>query len=254
MSLLAVAKQASIATGMYRPVRWLERRVRPHRMSGLLDDIKFYQSLIPEGALCFDVGANIGEKSEALLEAGARVVSFEPNPVVLPELQARCGRYQDWNGVKSAVGSGSAIAKLHAAQSHGMSSLSGEWGGEIVATYDVPVVTLDSAIEYFGCPYFCKIDVEGWEIEVLKGLTQLLPLISFEFHITDSNNPKTIACLERLIQLGAGYVNVTPAESSEFLFQDWMPIADFLQSFPGDWVQLLPGYRYGDIFVKSDIA
>jgi FkbM family methyltransferase len=188
------------------------------------------------------------------LEAGARVVAFEPNPLVLPELQARCGHHKNWTVVATALGSGAAIATLHARESHGQSSLAAEWGGNVIATYNVPVVTLDSAIQCFGSPAFCKIDVEGWELEVMRGLTQPIPLISFEFHLNDPGIRKTIACLEKLTQFGASRANITPAETSTFHFEEWIPLAQFLGWFPGDLEQSLPGFHYGDIFVKSDAA
>ncbi len=253
MSLLATAKQVSIATGLYNPARWVSRRIRPHQLKSLHQDIDLYRSILPPAALCFDVGANIGEKSEAMLKAGARVVAFEPNPQILPELQARCGRRDNWTLVATALGSGSAIATLHARNSHAQSSLAVDWeGGAAVAKFKVPVITLDAAIECFGCPAFCKVDVEGWELEVLKGLTQPIPLMSFEFHLRESDIQTTIACMKRLAQLGGKDVNITPAASSSFHFDVWMPMERFLAWFPGDLEHTLPGFKYGDIFVRSD--
>jgi hypothetical protein len=46
---------------------------------------------------------------------------------------------------------------------------------------EVEVSTLDALIDSFGIPSFCKIDVEGYEYEVLKGLTQPIPSLSFEY-------------------------------------------------------------------------
>ena len=261
MSLSASAKQVSIATGLYRPARWLLRRVRPHKLRAFRADIELYRSLIPRGALCFDVDANIGEKSEAMWEAGARVVAFEPNPLVLPELQARCGHRKNWSVVATALGSGAGITTLHARELHGTSSLAEDWelaggvpAGDVIATYNVPVVTLDSAIQRFGSPAFCKMDVEGWELEVLEGLTQPIPVLSFEFHLTDHDIRKTIACLEKLTKFGASCANITPAETSSFHFKDWIPLEQFLAWFPGDLKESLPGEPYGDIFVRSDAA
>ena len=64
----------------------------------------------------------------------------------------------------------------------------------MVGTFEVPVVTLDAAIEHYGVPAYCKIDVEGWEFEVLRGLSQAVDLISLEFHLTDRDIAKTRAC------------------------------------------------------------
>jgi hypothetical protein len=140
-----------------------------------------------------------------------------------------------------------------------MSSFAENWSfvggvpaGRVIATYDVPVVTLDSAIERFGTPVFCKIDVEGWELEVLTGLTQPIPVLSFEFQLTDHGIRKTIACLEKLAQFGASRVNITPAETSLFHFRDWVPLSTFIAWFPGNLEESLPGEHYGDIFVRRE--
>jgi len=242
----------SIVTGLYRPARWVSRRLRPGQLRAFQEEVALFRSLLPSGALCFDVGANIGEKSEALLDAGARVVAFEPNPLVLPELQARCRSRRNWSIVATALGSGPAIATLRARKSHGQSSLGEGWEGDVVATYKVPVVTLDAAIHCFGAPFFCKIDVEGWELEVLRGLTRPIPLLSFEFHLNESDITKTLACLETLVQFGSSRINITPAETSAFHLKSWIPLEQFLAWFPGDLDRTLPGYRYGDIFIRSD--
>ena len=148
-------------------------------------------------------------KSEALLRAGMRVVAFEPNPQVLPELRSRCGHSSNWTLVPAALGSGPAIATLHVRRFHGLASLDPDWQGGSVSSpvttrYHVPVVTLDAAVASFGNPFYCKIDVEGWELEVLKGLTKPIPLVSFEFHLFDKDIVTTSECLARLLDLGVG--------------------------------------------------
>jgi FkbM family methyltransferase len=251
MPLATTVKNLSIVAGLYRYARWLSRRLRPAQLRAHLDDIRFYRSLLPSGALCFDVGANIGEKSEALLKAGARVVAFEPNPLVLPELRARCSYQKNWTIVAAALGSGAAISTLYACQAHSGSSLDRDWPGKVIGTYNVPVVTLDAAIQMFGKPFYCKIDVEGWELEVLKGLTQPLPLLSFEFNLSSKHLAKTLACLERLMDFGPSHVNLTPAEDSTFYLQEWVLLEQFIKWFPGDLKRSLPGALYGDIFIKN---
>ncbi len=245
-------KQLSIAAGLYRPARRFSRIIRPHEQREFRADVELYRSLLPPGALCFDVGANLGDKSEALLRSGARVVAFEPNPLVIPELRARCGADKDWNLVEAALGSGPRIAILHAQQIHSQSSLAQGWeDGKVIARIPVPVVTLDAAIECFGLPDYCKIDVEGWELEVLNGLTQPIHLISFEFHLDDKGIQTARSCLERLAKFGPSRLNITPAESSTFHFKEWVPLEEFLERFPENVIPSLPGNPYGDMFVTS---
>lgn len=251
MSLSSHAKNISIATGLYRPARWLSLRLRPAQLRRFLDDQALYRSLIPAGSLCFDVGANIGAKSEALLLAGARVVAFEPSRQILSELHARCDSYPEWTVIEAALGSNAGVATLFTRRNHAQSSLAEDWEGVIDTSYSVPVITLDSAIRHFGRPYFCKVDVEGWELEVFRGLSQAIPLISTEFHLRTDDIEKTRACLAHLKQLGSTHVNVTPAENAGFLFKNWMPLDEFLQWFPGDLHKSLPSDQYGDIFVRS---
>lgn len=250
--LSSKAKRVVISTGLYRPARWLSRRIRPDMLRTHQAYVDFYKSLIPADALCFDVGANVGENSEALLRAGGRVVSFEPNPMVTSELRARRGHRENWSIVEAAVGSEGAMTTLYVREHYLMASLDPDWMGKVVGTVHVPVVTLDSAIRCFGRPDYCKIDVEGWELEVLNGLSRAIPLLSFEFHLTERDIGKTISCLQRLSHLGANLVNVTTAESSAFYFKEWMTPEQFLEWFPAGVNESFPG-GYGDIFIKSHV-
>ena len=251
MKLFSIFKQISLTLGFYSTARAISRMLKPDVRRAWQEDIDMYRELLPEKALCFDVGAHFGAKSETLLLAGARVVAFEPNTAVIPELNARCAKNPQWSLVATAMGNKPSIARLNLHQRSGESSFDSGWkGGEhFVGTTCVPVMTLDAAIEIFGVPYYCKIDVEGWEDEVLNGLSTPIPLISFEFHINEQITPRTIRCLERLLEFGPARVNVTPAESSRFHFPEWMPLDEFVRWYPGDLERTLPLYPVGDIYV-----
>ena len=59
--------------------------------------------------------------------------------------------------------------------------------------------------------------------------------------------------LEKLCQFGVAKVNITPAESSAFYFDKWVPLDRFIEWFPGDLNQALTSHRYGDVFVRNDL-
>src|SRR5581483_10937926 len=50
-------------------------------------------------------------------------------------------------------------------------------------TYQVKCKTLDQMIQKYGLPDYCKIDVEGFEYQVISGLNQKIPLLYFECNI-----------------------------------------------------------------------
>lgn len=85
---------------------------------------------------------------------------------------------------------------------HTSTSLLPNWEGGAQTEVTVDVPTLGHAIEQFGLPVYCKIDVEGFELLVLQGLSQAIRTISFEFHSCGDGVEIALNCLSRLTQLG----------------------------------------------------
>ena len=93
------------------------------------------------------------------------------------------------------------------------------------------VTTLDAAIQKYGIPGFVKIDVEGYEFDVLKGLGTQIPVISFEY--TPEMTADAIKCLERISQLGTYEFKISFGESMLFHSDVQMPkdeMTEFLLS------------------------
>jgi FkbM family methyltransferase len=172
---------------------------------------------------------------------------------VLRELTARCGGHSNWTLVPTAIGSAAGIVPLYDRSWHGVAGLHREWSdAPVTATRHVPILPLDAAVQCFGTPDYCKIDVEGWEYEVLEGLSSPVRLISFEFHLSEREINKTLRCFESLSRFGPATVNLTPADENAFFLKEWMAMKDFAALVAADAQTLLEAAPYGDIWVRLD--
>jgi FkbM family methyltransferase len=213
---------------------------------------QFYRPFIQPGDRCFDIGAHVGNRIRVWLSLGAQVVAVEPQPHLMRWLQRLYGRHPRVTLLQTAVAAQSGTATLHiSSRTPTVSTLSTSWIQSVQQdpsftwvkwdkTVTVPVVTLDGLIAKYGRPAFCKIDVEGYELEALRGLTHAIPTLSFE-HIPAAND-LTTACLTRLTELGYKQFNYTPGASHQFYFSPWLSAADIMANL---W-QLPEGS--GDIF------
>ena len=109
---------------------------------------------------------------------------------------------------------------------------------------EVPVTTLDALIDGYGRPKFCKIDVEGFDLPVLKGLSKPIPFLSFEFVEEFLDEAK--ACAGYLESIGMIEFNYSLYNTHHFFSNDWLP-ADKLFSKLGSLRGL---FLCGDIYAR----
>lgn len=236
--------------GMYRTALWVNRHIiNRDVLRAFQNELAFYAQFLGPDAICFDVGANYGDKTDVFLKLGARVIAFEPQHDCMDEIKARLSPQPRLVLVNAAVGGSPGRNTFYINQERAASSLIEEWQGEVVDTMEVQITTLDDAIAEYGMPTYCKIDVEGYELEVLKGLTQPIPVISFEYHTRNGGVEQALACLDYLSRFGELLINITPAEKPVFAGLTWWNKSDFKEFF-SIAVPRLHGFDYGDIFVK----
>jgi Methyltransferase FkbM domain len=77
---------------------------------------------------------------------------------------------------------------------------------------DVAVATLDDLIAAHGEPAFCKIDVEGFEVDVLAGLTRPVRALSFEY--LPPAHDAALAALDLVARLGAAGSNAAGSNAA----------------------------------------
>lgn len=216
---------------------------------------KFYSSFIRQGDVCFDIGAHTGNRTSSWLKMGAKVIALEPQPALFEYLKKRFHGKADVEVLPLAIGKESGTACMHISSRHPtLSTLSNDWIATIAAFQPevkfsqkvmVEVSTLDHLIEIYGIPSFCKIDVEGFEEEVLQGLSNALPALSFEFFPTTP--ARAIQCIRSLQKLGDYRFNWSFRESFRYHSREWMSANGMI-----DKVSAYSGMKSGDIYaIKS---
>lgn len=216
----------------------------------------FYRKLIGiDSKVIFDIGANVGIRTSVFSDLAEKVVAIEPNKDLATILKSKF-KGANVEIIEKACASDSAVYEFYIGANHLISTLSQEFiqhkeDSNEIRKWSKPVkvnsISLNELVEIYGTPDFCKIDVEGFEKEVLKGLNRKLGIISFEFNYP-SFEKDTLWCIDKLHELGYTSFNFSLGESLIFHFTDWVTveqIKDFfdLKAFPFTNV-------YGDIYAK----
>jgi FkbM family methyltransferase len=240
-----------IGTGLYPRARAVRRLFLSQRdRAREAEVLAFYRAVVAPGALVFDLGANVGDVSEPLLRAGARVVAVEPQPECLAELRARCGAYPGFVALPAVVGRAPGVATLHLRPHHGASSLRADWMGDVIGTLDVPMLTLAGLIARYGVPAYCKVDVEGSEEDVFATLPHPLPLVSFEY--VDFALDRAAACLELLARDDEVETNLALTAPPRFVLPGWLPPDELLCRLP-ELIRQGTARTWGDIWVRPRV-
>lgn len=220
--------------------------------------VRFYGEFLGPGEIGFDVGAHVGSRVRAWRKLGARVIAIEPQPDLVRVLRLFFGRDADVVLVPDAVGARPGRARLEVSRATPtVSSMSRGWITEVTAdrrfarvrwdrSVDVAVTTLDALIAEHGEPAFCKIDVEGFEYEVLAGLTRPVRALSFEY--LPAAHDAALAVLDRVERLGDGHYryNYSPIETLRWSADRWLDAAELVALLD----RVRPAGRSGDVYAR----
>jgi FkbM family methyltransferase len=242
-------KQKAIAAGVYKPARWFMDHVANRgRLESRRTLAHLLSSFVKPGDLCFDVGANIGDYTQTLLSIGAKVVCVDPQPLAIRELAARYAGNKRVTIEPVGLGAAPGEATFYLRDHHGASGFYPDLDSPYKATTTVPVDTLENLVARHGTPNYVKIDVEGHELEVIKGLKTRIPHLSVEYHMDDRDCGLKLALIERLAETSELSFNILPQGQNHFLWPDFVDMTTFRQTFP----RVLTGnsnHTYGDIFI-----
>ena len=215
---------------------------------------RLYAQFVKGGDLVFDIGAHVGDRVGSFRRLGARVVAVEPQPALVLTLKTLYGRDRNVTIESKAVGrSPGALDMMINVDNPTISTVSSAfidaakgahgWEGQVwEKTIVVQVTTIDALIAAHGVPSFIKIDVEGFEQEVLAGMTRPVDALSFEF--TTIQRDVAATCIARCQALGFRRYNAALGESQEL--GEWRSAEDIAR-----WLQELPhAANSGDIYAR----
>ena len=170
--------------------------------------------LIKPGDICWDIGANIGFYTCLLASRVAddgAVVAFEPAARTCGYLQENVSLNQFTNVtvVNKGLGNKQEQRHLHyseAGLAEGTASL--KYANGRAASERVALDTVDSLLRELPVPDFIKIDVEGYQLEVLRGAEHCLktytPLLMAELKDVGETNHTDFSEIEQYV-VSLGY-------------------------------------------------
>jgi FkbM family methyltransferase len=216
-------------------------------------ELDFYRNVLHgfrQKDLIFDVGANVGAKTDVFLRLGARVLAIEPDERNQEILREKFRKFR--LARKPVVIIGKAVSDRATTEAmwidgpgSAVNTFSRKWVDtlkgdkkrfesthsslDFARSKIVETTTLEQLISAHGLPFFVKVDVEGYEIKVLQGLKSSVPYLSFEVNLPEFRS-EGLECVKLLGNLAPnGQFNYATDCQRGLLLEKWLDEGEFLR-------------------------
>jgi|GEM_PF-3604952 FkbM family methyltransferase len=205
-------------------------------------------SILQPGSLVFDIGAHHGESAARfILDHGARsVVCLEPSLPNFLALRTRWDKDPRVTTIHAAMATAPSLLEVfHSTFQDGLSTTDPSSWRELYPDAEfqrgelVTALSYSQLVAHFGQPELFKVDVEGAEYQVLRGLTvpahHMPRVVTFEFHGSKAHD--AISCLYLLGDLGFSLALMETEEPSlmEMPVDPLTTVIERFKADPPDW-------------------
>ncbi len=164
----------------------------PEEEEAIEEYFKWYRP--KPGDTVFDVGAHCGVSTYSLSKLvgdTGKVIAFEPDPVNYSLLKRNIERHGLANvqAKNMAISDTAGRLKFNSEGTIGSSLITKLQRESVGSIVEVDAITLADAFELWGEPAFCKIDIEGSEIDVLANSAETIRNCKAQFAV-DTNHPQ----------------------------------------------------------------
>ena len=169
-------------------------------------EVEMFDALLTAESVALDVGANIGAHTVPMAKKARFVVAIEPQRLIFQTLCANIAlnRLKNVQALHAAVGAESGVVSLPVLDPDQENNFGG-YSIPVMANHDVPsdqvaIVPIDSM--EFARVDFMKIDVEGMELEVLKGATKTIQEHRLVLYVKNDRKENSEALKAYIKELG----------------------------------------------------
>ncbi len=179
------------------------------RLYGLPKDIRTIVNDLKPNDICIDCGANVGIYSQLFAKYGSKVYSFEPDPIPFKELSSKSQNLKNIYPIMAAVGTSNKEGKLYLDDNYISDKLFYSEHNSLVkeknnvgdSYINVKIIDIKKWLKNHEKIKIMKIDIEGYEIELLRYLIESNSINKIEYIFLETHEKRIDGLKEQIVDL-----------------------------------------------------
>ena len=186
------------------------------RLFTLPKEIRTIVNSLEKYEVCLDFGANVGIYSQLFAKYKATVYSFEPDPIPFKELKQKSANFKNINPIMKAVGTTNSKGKLYLDKKYLQDELFYSEHNSLIKEKDnvgdkyieVEVVDIADWLNDFERVKFAKIDVEGFEVELINHLIDTSAINKIDYIFVETHEKRIKNLDKQIVELKLKITNL----------------------------------------------